>query len=220
MKILNVEQRSEVWNELRRGRITGTKNKGIRPLSRGTDRTPQGFWDLLAERVSVEADGEPVMERGLRLEAESIAYTVDKYKLKLAPLSAVWQSDDTDYVIVSPDGYEDSKKPTWAIETKSFNSANHLKYIIQDMRAKKLPGYNSYDSIPKEYKDQLLSYFLVNDDLQRVYYSFYDDRIALDHLMHYVIEVERSQVEGEVELLKDIQKNVLDQIEETIKEIK
>lgn len=88
------------------------------------------FWKFLAELWAEPADGEPPMERGHRLEPENIQITLKT--LGFNPVDCVtdcgiWESDDDDRIACSPDAYEHSEKPTWAIECKSLGSAYHCR---------------------------------------------------------------------------------------------
>ena len=221
MQIIKLSQTNdrEAWLDARRGLITGSKAKGIKPLTRGTDRTPAGFWELLAERLSVAKDGEPDMDRGQRLENEALQHTADKYGIEFDLDAGMWVSDEIKGMAVSPDSAEYGDKPTYAGEAKCLATKNHLQAVVADIRAKKLDGYQPFNSVPKEYQDQVLQYFAVNPHLQKVYFTLYDDRIALNKLMHHVIIVERTYVQDRVDILLQIETDVLEQIKETIGEL-
>lgn len=224
MKIIKVSQENdrESWLDFRRGKITGTKYKGLKPLSRGADRTPQGFWELLAEKVSIQPDGENVMDRGLRLQSEAIELTAKMCKLNIVTDAGMWVSDVSDDIAVSPDAYEDCDSPSYAIEAKCLNTANHLKYVISDIRAKKTNNYSAFAQIPSDNKEQIIQYFVVNDDLLTLYFTLYDDRISSDFYKyaHHIIKIDRCEVEGDIQLAKEIQMKVLLDIEDTIEEMK
>lgn len=220
MKIIKLDQEQdrESWLDFRRGKITGTKLKNIKPLTRGTDRTPQGFWELLAEKVSIAPDGENVMDRGLRLQEEAISRTAKKYKLKLANPTGVWVADFCDEITVSPDAYEDSDKPTFAIEVKCLNTANHLKYIINyDRYENKIANI---DLIPKDNRDQVFQYFVVNENLEKLYFTFYDDRVALDKYISRTIIIDRDDIGQEIQDLQEMQISTITQINELLEEMK
>jgi hypothetical protein len=221
MKIIRLSQSKdrEAWLELRWGKVTGTKGKGLRPLSRGADRTPQGFYELLAERLSIQPDGENVMARGLRCEDAALQLTADKVGKTFDLDPGVWVDEYNDNIILSPDAAQKGDKPTYAAEAKCFNSANHLRIILSDKRNKKIEGYNPFNSIPKENQDQALDYFAINPDLKTLYFTLYDDRIIFEELMHYVIEIKRAHVEPLITELKTIQVETLLMVEDVIKEL-
>lgn len=218
MKIIQLSQTDdrEAWLDQRRGKATGTKD--ITPLTRklnGTN-TPAEFFNLLAERISVETDGEPPLERGHRLEAENIARTVKTLKLKKAKADAgVWVSSDDPNFTVSPDAYEDTDNPKWAIECKSFDSKKHIAIVLNDLyKQGKLDTrysvlfspmddeYSAFNSVPKTNQTQILQYFAINDSLKVVYWALYDELNTIEGLRHYVIPVYRKDVDGLVEYHK------------------
>lgn len=231
MKVIKLSQQNdrETWLQFRRGKISGTKAREVRPLTRGADRTPQGFWKLLAEKISVEPDGENVMDRGLRLENEALAKTALQFNLTLDLDPGMWVSDEDEDIAVSPDAAEECDRPTFAAETKSLSSDNHLKYIIYDLRAKKRaaldqedPDYQAYqaiDQVPPDYREQVVQYFVVNEYLRALYFTLYDDRIALDGYDHHVIVVERKDIEQEIEMQKSLQLQTLREINQLIAEL-
>ncbi len=72
MKKHQIEQRSNEWKQLRKGKITGTQLKSIM----GTPRArKEAMYEILAERltVGVEDEYENAMDRGIRLEGDAIA---------------------------------------------------------------------------------------------------------------------------------------------------
>lgn len=230
MRILAVEQNSESWYEFRRGKIGGSKAHGIKPLSRGANKGrydgTAGFWKLLAERVSVAKDGENEMERGHRLEALAMQKTNDKYGLSLVwkteadpTLPGLWVSDISDDLYISPDGAEAGGKPTYAAEGKAFDTPKHLQIMYTDMQAKKSESYNPIDSLPSDNQDQAVDYFVINQDCQKLYWTLINDMVALDNLEHYVIVIERQHVAERVEALKEVQVNVLAELQAKLKDI-
>lgn len=220
MKLLKISQQEsrETWLEARIGKITGTKAGKIRPLSRGADRTPVGFWELLAEKLAIAPDGEPVMDRGVRLENQALELTAQKYELELDFDPGFWLSDFSDEIASSPDAAEPGDKPTYAAEAKCLSSANHLKYVIKDKWAQKKPDYNSFEQIPREYHDQVLQYFVVNEHLKTLYFTLYDDRVAVEELAHHVIKVERKNIKEQAEELRDIEIQMLSAVNDIVKE--
>ena len=184
------------------------------------------FWRFLAELWAEPSDGEPPMERGHRLEPENIQITLRT--LGFDPASCVtdcgiWESDDDDRIACSPDAYESSEKPTWAIECKSLGSAYHLQTVVPwmmhadamrshvanlkpelvDVIEQVLPEYTldgkatGLDFIPDQYKAQVLQYFVVCDSLEVLFFSMYDPRVV-GAAHHQVIPVYRKDIETEI----------------------
>jgi len=226
MKVIKLSQRGdrEAWLDLRRGLITGTKARGIRPLIRGADRTPMGFWSLLAEKVSIASDGEPDMDRGQRLEKDAVEQIAKKYKLDVDDDPGMWVSSDSPEIGLSPDAAEKASRPTWAIEAKALATKNHLKFIFKDKLAHKEKDYRAINSVPNEgttcFKEQVIQYFVVNERLKMLYFGLYDDRVAFDKYILHVIKIEREDIKDEIKEQKEVQLNALKEINLLIKEIK
>lgn len=214
MKILEFEKDSPEWLEARQTVITGTRVKEIKPLARkgkiGTQ--PMGLWKLIAEYVSYGAEEDSPMVRGTRLEAENAEKTIEKFKLKNPKYDTgmLWESDDG-LLGYSPDGCEDKPEPTWVVECKSLNTAEHLYLILADKFAKgELPDeleplfpprpgmYRGIDSVAEEHQHQVRQAFVVNPKLKKLYYSLYDPRVVIDSLKHYTIVVERKDIEEDI----------------------
>lgn len=231
MKILKVEQNSEAWFDFRRGKIGGSKAKGVKPLKTGRNKglvdSAVGYWKILAERVSIAKDGEPEMERGHRLEPIGNAKTNKKFKLDLVwrtdehlELPGIWVSDESEYIYISPDSAERGNKPTYANETKAFDTDKHLRIMRGDMIAKLQPSYNPLDSLPDdECKDQAVHYFVVNKKMKTLYWTLINDMVAFKNLEHYVIIIKREDVQDKIDAMEEIQSNVLKEIELTLKHI-
>lgn len=226
MQIHRIDQNTEEWLLHRLGRITGTKAKGVRPMARNKAKRYDGFWEVLAEKAAVPADGEPPIERGHRLENTAIEMLSKKVGLPFDDNPGVWVSRLDDDIMVSPDGAQPTEgdtPPTYVAEVKALSSAKHLKYIYNDYKAKQRPGYNPFDSIPGDtganYRDQVLQSFVVNDDLQDMYFCLFDDRQELEHLTLWVIHVKRSDVQDRVEELKEIELATLVEINNILAEL-
>lgn len=245
MKVINLSQTDdrEAWLDERRQRITGTKFSTVRPLKvkRNGTNTPQGFWDLLAEYVAVApADVKP-MDRGHDLENVAIGEATAKLGISSYAVNTdpgMWISDKDDKVAVSPDGAENAEKITFAFECKCLNSGKHLMHIIHDIVAKhandgeymaKLPDWlldalppmtDTYDpllSVPPEYQSQAMQYFTVNEDLQKLYFILYDDRMSIDDFVCYIIEIDRTDVEDRAKEQMEICEQQLGRIRQLLK---
>ena len=189
-------------------------------------KTTQDLWQLFAEEWAEPYNGENAAERGHRLEDKNASLVVDKLGIDPETVeysTRMWISSENEGLAVSPDVSEKSEHPTWAIECKSLGSANHLKYVLPILARDELlnnetdelvqasleilPEYVNRDArpfeyVPDDYKPQVLQYFIVNSDLETVYFSFYDDRFYSDKLAHQFVTVERSTVLREIESQK------------------
>lgn len=246
MKIIRLSQTDdrEAWLEERRSKIMGTKFDKIAPLQRKKDgtTTPVGFWDLLAEFISIAPDSsKKSMDRGHDVERNAILGAVEILGIDVDTVDldpGMWIADFNPNVGSSPDAAEKGDRPTFAIEAKCFDSGKHLRTIIYDAVCKRIDDrefiaslppvlievlpdipsvYSPMNSIPKDNRSQVIQYFTVNPDQENVHVVLHDDRIALPKYENYVITVTRKDVEGEIAIQKDIEERQLDKIKQLLK---
>lgn len=193
------------------------------------------FWKFLAETMAEQPDRENPMERGHRLEPENIQLTIRQLGYKqdgCVTDCGIWESDEDTRLACSPDAYQASENPTWAIECKSLGSAYHLQAVIPwmihtqlirhhtlpaniaDAAAQVLPATatslnaTGIDFIPSAYRAQVLQYFVVCDTLETLYFSMYDPRVYGD-ARHQIIPVHRKDIKPLIADHKRKQLNVL-----------
>lgn len=202
------------------------------------------FWKFLAETMAEQPDNENPMARGYRLEPENIHLTLQQlgYEQKDCITDCgIWESDEDPRLACSPDAYQASENPTWAIECKSLGSAYHLQAVIPwmihsqyirqhtlpdslaDMAAQVLPPETTnpkatgMNFIPDTYQAQVLQYFVVCDTLETLYFSMYDPRVYGD-ARHQIIPVRRKDIKTLIANHKRKQLNtlhIIDTITET-----
>lgn len=219
-------------------RILETEAKNKR-LKVGID-----FWKFLAETMAEQPDGENPMARGHRLEPENIQLTLQQIgsdQKHCITDCGIWESDEDNRIACSPDAYQASENPTWAIECKSLGSAYHLQAVIPwmihsqfirhhsipenlaDAAAQVLPSTatslnaTGIDFIPDAYRAQVLQYFVVCDTLETLYFSMYDPRVYGD-ARHQIIPVHRKDIKTLIADHKRKQLNtlhIIDTITET-----
>lgn len=199
MKYLKVEQNSQEWFDFRYDKLTGSEAKNVKPLQRGADRTPAGFWKLLAHKLAMKPDGEKEDERGHRLEPIAIGEYSEKTGIPFRTGCGVWISEVDENVTFSPDGEEPVELPTYSAEVKALASDKQIKAITKDLLAKKKEDYNPIYSVPDEvgayYRDQAIQAFVVNEKLEKHHFLLYDDRMAFEELKLYAIVIERKHVQ-------------------------
>lgn len=193
------------------------------------------FWKFLAETMAEQPDSENPMERGHRLEPENIQLTLQQlgYEQKDCITDCgIWESDEDPRLACSPDAYQASENPTWAIECKSLGSAYHLQAVIpwmihsQFIRAHALPDNladavaqvlppettsfqaTGMDFIPDAYQAQALQYFVVCGTLETLYFSMYDPRIY-GNARHQIIPIHRKDNQAAIANHKRKQLNTL-----------
>lgn len=205
MKILLISQNSEEWKEYRKGKITGSKLGDIVPRAKSAKRK-DGFYQLVADQIAIDPDGEPPMDRGHRLEAEAIAQFEELFNKKVQKTDAVWVSDDNDNMMVSPDAYIEADDGTVheAVEVKCLASHKHIRAIDED-------------TYPDEYREQIYQYFIINEKLETLYFVMYDDRVVSRPL--HVIEIRRIDVQDKLQFYMDYQVRVLKEVAEFIEKL-
>lgn len=193
-------QNKEEWLLARRGKITGSRLKDI-VVKRGTEEKI-GFYEIIAERLATTPEDENAMDRGTRLEDEAIKKFQEKIDTIIETPLVIWEREDNPNIAISPDGFIGEYE---AVEVKCLSSARHIEA--------KLTG-----EYPKEYHEQVLQYFIVNDNLQKLHFVMYDPRMP-EKLQLVIFEVNREQVKEEIEELLEYQKDKLARIDEIINQL-
>ena len=202
MIIKYCEQRSDEWHEERQGKITGTALKALTGTQKARDTL---FYEILAERLSIEANStEKPLDRGIRLEDEAITQFEIKTG-KIVEKVGICYRKDNERIANSPDGLiSKNGKYTEAPEVKCPDSKNHLKIWLEN-------------KVPEEYIPQTRQYFIVNDELETLYFISYDPRITI-HPLH-IIEIHRIDIAEEIEDLKQRQIDFLDEVNKKVEEL-
>lgn len=215
MKIIELDQNSEEWLEYRKGKSGGSAfAKMYKVNGRTNDGIKDQFFTMLAERVARPMTPNDYMDRvpegvsfswavrGHILEPEA-AKAFELKTGKILDDGKVWASDydpssyvSPDRVIVSPDG-----KIREAVEIKCLSSEKVLKVWWDKM-------HNEYDTdmwcIPSnEYQAQVIKYFMVNDDLETLYWVLYTDLIPKLELQ--ILKIRRTDIEALVEDAKGVE---------------
>lgn len=199
MKKHNVQQRSPEWQQLRKGKITGT---GLQSLM-GTPAAREGFfYEIVAQRLSVggiDVEEHP-MERGTRLEPDAIA-AFEFETGKTVETVGLLEDDNNPSIANSPDGIIGE---TEAIEVKCMGGKNHVKMWFTN-------------ELPKEYLWQVIQYFVVNKKLQTLHFVAYNPDIPV-HPLH-ILEVTRSGAAKSIKAAEEAQKEFIEKVNNKLKEI-
>ena len=201
MQILKYEDR-DAWMAGRRAKITGSRVKSI-VVKRGTAQK-KGYYELIAERLAIEPDNENVMDRGNRLEDVAIARFTQKTGKEVDTTLVIWERDDNSNIAVSPDGVVKDTDDKEACEVKCLNSASHIEAFLTK-------------EVPAEYKEQVIQYFVVNEELEKLYFIFYDPRMTVKDLFFF--EITRESLSGEITEQLEYERNVLVEVEKVVKEL-
>lgn len=194
MKTLKFEEENEeAWLAARIGRITGSKVKDVMPKKTGTGKKI-GFYELVAEKLGVPADGESPMMRGHRLEKEAIAmFTKDTGK-EVDTSLVMWLLDDEENIAVSPDGFIGDEE---AVEVKCLGSARHIE------------AWHT-NEIPSDYEYQVIQYFVVNPKLLELHFIFYDPRLLAKPYFYFTVK--RGSLGSQIQASYDMQRKELAEI--------
>lgn len=202
MKVNKFDNKEE-WLLARRGKITGSRLKDL-VVKRGTGEKI-GYYELIAERLATSPEDENPMDRGTRLEEEAIEKFVTTLGLDREDVDTslvIWEREDNPSIAISPDAFIGE---TMAIEVKCLSSAKHIEA--------KLTG-----QYPKEYHEQIIQYFIVNDKLEILHFVMYDPRMP-ENLQLVTFKILRGDIEEEIQFLKDYQIQKLEEINRIVTEL-
>lgn len=189
MQIVDVEQGSPEWLAVRLGKVTGTRLAAVMgtPVARNTLIN-----ELIAEQLTEMGEDfnpSPAMQRGTDEEPFAIKAYEKKYKCKTHEVG-MCVSDEFDWLAHSPDRLrKHGKKFTRGVEVKSPMTKTVVKYLRDG-------------GVPKEYKWQVVNYFLVCEDLKAVDFLIYDPRIRIESMRLTVITITRDQVSDDIEVAR------------------
>ncbi len=193
-----VQQGSDEWLKLRWWVLTWTKLKGALWWKQAQlTQIYELIWEEFAPLE--ETYKSPYMERGNELEPIAKAKFEDLYKKKITEIwfckSEKFKDKYWEWLWFSPDWLiEIDWKYKEAVEIKCPWGKNFVKYSIEWV-------------IPAEYYDQILTYFLVNEDLERLYFIVFHPDFYLTDKKMKVIEITRDEIKKDLE---EIESKLLD----------
>lgn len=179
------------WLAARRGVVTGTR-AGELCDTKGALKA--GAYELLAESVGAMDDPQfttQSMERGHLLEPIAIDKLSKLLDREIESGYILWTTDDG-ALGSSPDGV---LSKTEACEVKCFSNGKHFKAYLER-------------EVPKEYRAQALQYFVVNPDLQTLYFTFYSDRFPEPYNLFY-LTLKRDALAEEIAEQEAMERSVL-----------
>jgi hypothetical protein len=214
MKIINVVQGSAEWVEARRCMVTGTDMDSV--MGSNLDRLMLAC-ELIAEEATEQTKVFKTtleMERGTNEEVFARRHFEKKTGKKVEELGFCI-SDEFSYLGVSGDGWIKSKNVyTEAFETKSPDTKNAIFYKLGNLVSAQELGLGSFPAvtknnpipvfqpnakamflgIPSQYKWQVATYFIVNQDLQKLHFAIYDARFINEESQMHIVEIKRADL--------------------------
>lgn len=163
---------------------------------------PNDYADRIPEGATYSA-----MLRGQILEEEARELISEKLGKKIIP-GRVWQSEENEYMICSPDGeiVDDTGKVSEAVEIKCLDSWKVVKAYYE-----KHP--------PLDYEAQIIQYFLVNENLQKLYFCIYSDVFTNPDLGLQIFELKREDYREKIELTGMVQNATLGLVEREVQKL-
>lgn len=193
-----IYETEQEWLDARKGKITGSRLGSV--FSKRDKKPLKAYYEIIAERVALPADEENPMDRGHRLEDEAAARFTEETGKPVDRSLVLWSREDNDNIAVSPDGVVSE---TEALEIKCLNSASHIEAWLTK-------------KVPKDYDEQVLQYFIVNDKLETLYFCFYDPRMPKDF---FFFTINRADIEEQIGEFLALEQTALAQIEDIISQL-
>jgi len=215
MKIVECLQGTPEWLESRRCMITGTKLGDV--MGTNLDKLML-ICDLIGEEASEQSKAFKAtaeMERGT-LEEVFARKHFEKIKGKKVKEIGFCISDEFPFLGCSADGWIENKGVLdEAIEIKSPDTKNAVFYKLETMFTAEELGLGSYSAvtlknpepvfkpsakapwleIPAQYQWQTVNYFLVNENLKKMYFCIYDARFLDDESKMTIVEIKRENTD-------------------------
>lgn len=166
---------------------------------------PNDYADRIPEGATYSA-----MLRGQILEDEARELISEKLGKQIIP-GRVWQSDVNEYMICSPDGeiaksIDEYTDIIEAVEIKCLDSWKVVKAYYE-----KRP--------PLDYEAQIIQYFLVNENLQKLYFCIYSDVFTNPDLELQIFELKREDYQEKIELTGRVQNATLKLVEREVQKL-
>ena len=190
----DIEQRTDAWMEVKRGKTSGS---GIKPILSAKSKGP---WKTYAYKILAERENrepatyeEGFLSKSVQWGKDTEPFAIDKFMEQTGLIvEEVGWVESVDPKLAgksgcSPDGIIDIYE--W-IEVKCLDTKKHIEYVI-------------LNKLPLEYEPQVINYFVVNPDLKKVHFILYDPRVKTAKKRLHVIEILRENVKDKIDKLYD-----------------
>lgn len=146
-----------------------------------------------------------MMARGHLLEPEAVEALMEKTGINFKHSdNEAWVSDHNPRVMCSPDAYEEGEIIRVAAEIKSPDTHKIIRAYDED-------------EYPQEYHEQVVEYFICNENLETLYFTLYTD--VMPSLPLLVFTINREDVEDDIELIKEYQNITLKEVDALVKDL-
>lgn len=183
MKITRVEQRTEDWYKIKKGKVGGSTFKNVFK-SNNLDFIDELIAQLGNPEIE-ETFTSNEMQRGIELEPLAVDVYQKVTGIKIEDSFNLCTCDWSDLLVLSPDGF--TPELNGAIEIKCPNTKTHVRYIRQN-------------KIPSEYKYQVYAYFIVNHMLEWLDFVSFDPRFEPQQM--WIKRVTREEIQGDLDNAK------------------
>lgn len=167
----------ESWLEFRKGKITGTTH-----IIAKRGGFLQDYYQIIVDRLGLSEDSEDDRERGKRLESEAVKVFEKETGKKMNRGLVIWVSAKNSKISLSPDSWNNDNE---AAEFKCPNLANYVKVLLEQ-------------KVPSEYFYQKLQYFIVNKELETLYFGFYNPLFTAKPFFYLTINRKDIQLEADI----------------------
>jgi hypothetical protein len=176
------------------------------------------YYEIIAERVArpitpndyvEQLNGQPfsMMARGHILEPEAIAKFCELTGKTVYDGSVVWERKDNENIYISPDAIIVNELPIDDISSVIIREAVEVKCLSNEETIK---AYLTC-SYPKEYTAQIIKYFVVNDNLEKLHFALYSD--CVPGLELQIFEITRQDIDDKIAEAKAFEDAVMKLIE-------
>lgn len=219
MKQISIKQNSEEWLEFRKGKSGGSElGKLWSPRNNDITNPKKHYYEMLAERVArpmtpndyadkLNGESFSLMARGHILEPEAAEAFSKAYNIALDDFDGVWVSDTNPDIYISPD--------------RQITSPDGIVHEAVEIKCPDSPTVLEIwktQAIPKEYIPQVCQYFIVNKDLETLYFVVYTDLIPGLELQVFKVSREMAENMG-LEAKEEFEKALMAELDNDIKKL-
>jgi len=208
---VHVEQKSIEWQEARSGIVTGTSLK--RAIGKPAVQETL-MYELIAARMAQNIFNDftsSAMDHGNDTEDMAVKIAGKRFDVAFEKIGMI-KSEIVKGFGMSPDGISrDDGKIVGGIECKCPDSKKHIQWMSEETVPKKHPWMVN-GVIPSDHVYQVLSPFVISDDIEWWIFMSYDYRVY--QRPTYYVKVKRKDVVKEVEVIREKLTNFINKVDD------